>query len=384
MKIALAPDSFKGSLSAPDACRALQRGAARVFPDAEFVQIPLADGGEGTLDALLAGAGGRVKTQVVRGPLGDAVEARWGILPDGRALIEMAQASGLGLVEPQRHDALKASSFGTGQLIKAALDAGCRTILLAIGGSATTDGGVGALNALGLSTRDKRDRALPPGGAALAELAQFDLKFWDARLEKTDFIVLCDVDNSLYGASGAAHVYAAQKGATGNRQIEQLDDALRHYAAITQRFIGQDYSSHAGAGAAGGMGFGMLAFCNAQMKSGIEVILDAVQFAEKISQCDLILTGEGALDAQTLNGKTVAGVCRLARQHHVPTIALGGIVELSDTQMDELGLVSAFSLTNGPQTLDFCVGNASELLANSTERVLRLWKFARSFSVQAR
>ena len=389
MKIALAPDSFKGSLSAPDACRALQRGAERVFPNAEFVQIPLADGGEGTLDALLAGAGGRVKTQVVRGPLGDAVEARWGILPDGRALIEMAQASGLDLVEPRRRDALKASSFGTGQLIKAALDAGCRTILLAIGGSATTDGGVGALNALGLSTRDKRDRALPPGGAALAELAQFDLKFWDARLAKTEFTVLCDVDNSLYGASGAAHVYAAQKGATGNGQkgatgngqIEQLDDALRHYAAMTQQFIGQDYSGHAGAGAAGGVGFGMLAFCNAQMKSGIEVILDAVQFAEKISQCDLILTGEGALDAQTLNGKTVAGVCRLARQHHVPTIALGGIVELSDAQMDELGLISAFSLTNGPQTLDFCVNNASELLTNSTERILRLWKFAQSVSV---
>lgn len=376
MKIVLAPDSFKGSLSALEVCQALEEGARRVLPAAEFVTIPLADGGEGTLDALLAGAGGELQTQVVRGPLGDAVTARWGILPDGRAVIEMAQASGLGLVAPHRRNALEASSFGTGQLIKAALDVGCRAVILGIGGSATTDGGLGALSALGLHARDERDRVLPPGGAALARLASLDLKFLDQRLAKTDFTVLCDVTNPLYGPDGAAHVYAAQKGAT-EAEVEQLDQALRHYAKVTTDFVGRDNSSHAGAGAAGGLGFAMLAFCNTQMRSGIDVILETTQFAAKIALADLILTGEGALDAQTLNGKTIAGACRLARAQSVPVIALSGTVKLTGDQMSELGLISAFPLIDGPRSLEFCVKNAADLLSDSTERALRLWNFAR-------
>ncbi len=372
MKIVLAPDSFKGSMSAPQVCDALEAGARRVFPDAEFVSIPLADGGEGTLDALLAGAGGRKKSCVVRGPLGEAVEAHWGILPDGRAVIEMAQASGLDLVAPARRNALTASSFGTGQLIKAALDSGCREIIVGIGGSATTDGGIGALTALGLCARDSRDRVLPYGGAALVSLATLDPKFLDARLAKCAFTVLCDVTNSLHGTNGAAYVYGAQKGASV-AEIEQLDAALKHYADITARFIGRDNRDAAGAGAAGGMGFGMLSFCNAQMRSGIDVILEATQFAGKIKGADLLLTGEGALDAQTLNGKTVAGACHLARHAGVAAIAFGGAVRLSGPHMDELGLLSAFSLTDGPRDLDFCMNRGADLLADSVERALRLW-----------
>ncbi len=376
MRIALAPDSFKGSLSAPEVCRALQNGAARVFPGAHFVSIPLADGGEGTLDALVVGAGGRFKTCVVRGPLGAAVEARWGILPDGRAVIEMAEASGLGLIEATKRDALAASSHGTGQLIRAALDAGCRSIALAIGDSATTDGGLGALNALGLYARDDRERALKPGGAGLAALASLDAKFLDARLQKTEIAVLCDVDNPLCGPRGAAHVYAAQKGAS-EQQVEQLDAALRHYAMIAARWAGADYSDRAGAGAAGGLGFGLLTFCKAHLQAGAEVVLEALGFTDRIAGCDLILTGEGAIDAQTLNGKTIAGVCQIARQSRVPVIAIGGAVKLSGAQMDELGLLTAFSLANEPSDLNYCLRNAADLVALSTERALRLWRATR-------
>ena len=372
MKIVLAPDSFKGSLRAVEACHALEEGAKRVFPHAEFIRIPLADGGEGTLDALLMGANGRMRTQIVRGPLGDPVEARWGILPDGRAVIEMAQACGLDLVQREKRDALAASSFGVGQLINAALNAGCRSVILGIGGSATTDGGIGALSALGLYARDKRDRELPPGGGGLEHLQTLDLKFFDSRVANTGFTVLCDVTNPLCGPTGAAQIYGAQKGAN-SAEIEQLDAGLRHLAKVTEDFVGRDNSSHAGAGAAGGMGFAMLAFCGAQIHSGIDIILEVTGFAEKINNADLILTGEGALDAQTLNGKTISGACRIAQIQKIPVVAIGGTVRLSGTQMNDLGLLSAFSLTEGPCNLNFCVEHATMLLTNATERALRLY-----------
>ena len=373
MKIVVAPDSFKGSMSALQVCQAIKSGVIRAFPHAEIIEIPLADGGEGTLDALLTGAGGAQKTTIVRGPLGQPVEAHWGILPSGQAIIEMAQASGLNLVAPAKRDALRASSYGTGQLIKTALDAGCREIILGIGGSATTDGGLGALTALGLNARDDRERALEPGGASLLGLSTIDLKFLDPRLENTNFTVLCDVTNPLHGSAGAAHIYGAQKGAS-SQEIALLDNALEHFANVTTDFVGHDYRSHAGAGAAGGIGFGMLAFCNTQMRSGIDVILQATRFAEKIENADLVITGEGALDNQTLNGKTIAGACRAARQSQVPVIAFGGAVRLNASQMDELGLVSAFSLTDGPRDLEFCVQNGRHLLSDSVERAVRLLK----------
>ena len=362
-------------MTAMQACVALEIGARRVFADAQFVSVPLADGGEGTLDALVTGAGGMVKTRTVRGPLGDPVEARWAILPTGQAVIEMAEASGLTLVASTQRDAVAASSFGTGQLIKAALDAGCRDIILGIGGSATSDGGLGALGALGLHARDRRDRILAPGGVALNQLATIDPKFFDARLDKTKITVLCDVSNPLHGPNGAAHVYAAQKGASP-AQIEQLDAALAHYADVTAKLIGTDRRAHAGAGAGGGIGFGMLAFCRATMRSGVDVILEATQFATKIADADLVLTGEGALDAQTLNGKTISGACRIARQFNVPVVAFGGAVRLSATQMDELGLTSAFTLVDAPSDLNFCLNNAIPLLSDSVERALRLWHSA--------
>ncbi|MBW3637950.1 MAG: glycerate kinase [Armatimonadetes bacterium] len=371
MKIVLAPDSFKGSLSSPQACAAMETGARRVFPDAEIIAVPLADGGEGTLEALVDGAGGFFKTARVQNPLGGSIEARWGILPDGKGVIEMAQASGLTLIPSEKRDALRASSYGTGQLIKAALDAGCREILVGIGGSATTDGGAGALTALGVMLRDESDVILPPGGASLLNLKGIDLRFSDARIPKAKFTVLSDVSNPLCGPNGAARVYGPQKGATA-QDVEILDAALANFAAVAREEVGRDYANESGAGAAGGMGFGLMAFCGAQVRSGIEVVLEAAQLEAKLRGADFVLTGEGALDAQTFNGKTIAGVCIAAKSQNVPVVGFGGKIDLNGAQLDGLGLLSAFSVADGPRDLESCLHNAAPLLETAVERALRL------------
>lgn len=373
MKIVCAPDSFKSSLSAIEVCQALQNGARRVFPAAQIELCPLADGGEGTLDCLIQSANGFLKTTRVRDPLGQSIEAKWGILPDGKAVIEMARASGLTLISPEKRDAKRASTFGTGQLIQAALRARCREILIGIGGSATTDGGSGALTALGAHFRDDKNVVLSPGGAALVHLKTLDLRFFEPKLQRAQITLLCDVSNPLCGENGAARIYGPQKGAAPH-DVEILDAALSNFARVARQQTGADFSNHSGAGAAGGLAFGLMAFCGAKVRSGIEVVLEAANFEEKLRGAALVLTGEGALDAQTLHGKVVAGVCRAANAQQIPVIAFGGKVDLSGAQMDELGLKSAFSILDGPRDLDFCVQNAAQLLANATERVLRLWK----------
>lgn len=375
MKIVLAPDSFKGSLSAPQACAAMKRGIQRALPDAQILEIPLADGGEGTLDALLLGAGGVRRTAHVRGPLDESIDADWGFLPDGTAVIELAQASGLTFTAPDQtapdqRDPLRASTFGTGQLVRAALDAGARRFLIALGGSATTDGATGLLSALGARFFDARDCVLPPGGAALSRLARIDLKFFDPRLEKCQFIALCDVSNPLCGPTGAAPIFSPQKGATP-AQVQQLDSALSHFAQLTAHRLGRDLSAHPGAGAAGGTGFGLLSYLNAQMQPGIEAVLEASNFAAKLEGADVVLTGEGSLDSQTLSGKAVAGVCRAAHSKAVPVIALAGSITLSGPQMNQLGLKTAFSIADGPRDLSDCFQNAAALLENASERVGR-------------
>ena len=373
MKIVIAPDGFKGSLTAPEVCRALEVGVRRVWDEAEIVALPLADGGEGTLEALLSTTGGLLKTTRVQGPLGDPVEARWGILPNGKAIIEMAQASGLTLVAPNKRDAGRASSFGTGQLIKAALDAGCREIIVGVGGSATSDGGTGALTALGLWLRDKRNRALSAGGVALANLSAVDARFLDARLTQSKIVVLCDVSNPLLGTQGAARVYGPQKGALP-ATIEALDAGLQQWADVAAAVQNEDWSGQPGAGAAGGLAFGLIAFCGATLRSGIDFVLEANDFRTALENADLVLTGEGTLDNQTLSGKAVAGVCRLASLQNVPVIAFGGAVRLSGHEMDRLGLLSAFSLANGPLTLGECLENSFDLLSAAAERTLRIIK----------
>lgn len=377
LTLLIAPDSLKGSLSAWQAAKSLERGARRALGEGiKCFLVPLADGGEGTVQAILQGTGGTLQHSKVRGPLGEIVIAQWAILKDGRAVLEMAQASGLTLMPPEKRDALRASSYGTGQLILAALNASCRHIMLGIGGSATTDGASGLLQALGARFFDENGHQLPLGGAALADLHSIDLTNLDGRLRDCQIEVLCDVSNPLHGPQGAAFIYGPQKGATPE-QVQFLDAALQNFADVAARTTGKDYRDYRGAGAAGGLGFGLLSFLGAQLRPGIEAVLEAANFQEKLESADLVLTAEGSLDSQTLSGKTIAGVCRAARKakngRGVPVIAFGGSVSLSGAQMAELGLKSAFALPDAPLSLEICMANADELLATAAERALRLW-----------
>jgi glycerate kinase len=377
----LAPDSLKGALSATDACLAMQRGVQRTLASTrneEFTTIsfPLADGGEGTVEAFARGAGGEIRSVTVRNPLSDVVQGQWLLLPDGRAVIEMAQASGLTLVPAAKRRATQASSYGTGELIRAALDAGCREILVGIGGSATTDGGTGALQALGVQFLSENGSALPVGGAALEKLSTVDTSAIDSRLAQTTIRVLCDVTNPLFGESGAAHVYGPQKGASP-ADVRLLDAALRRYAQVTSTHIGRDLSHVPGAGAAGGIGFGLLAFCNAQLVPGIDVVLETAQFAQKLESADLVLTAEGAIDAQTPHGKALAGIARVARNARggsgVPVVAFGGAVKLRGEQLRQMGIVAALPLADAPMTLEYSMANAAQLLEDAVERAVSLW-----------
>jgi len=371
VKIVLAPDSFKGSLSSPNVCAAMKRGVLRVLPDAHIESVPLADGGEGTLDALLESSGGIRKSGMVRGPLGEEIEAHWGILPDGTAIIECAQAAGLPLVPPEKRDVLRASSYGMGQQIMAALDAGARQFWIGLGGSATNDGGTGILSALGARFFDERDCVLSSSGD-LERLARIETRFLDSRLERCDFTCLSDVSNPLCGDEGASRVFAPQKGATSS-DVERLERGLLRLADVCQTQFGQDKRDFPGAGAAGGLGFGLMTFLQASMRPGIDAVLEASRFEEKIAGAALVLTGEGSLDEQTLRGKTIAGVCRMAQKSGVPVVALGGRVALSGNQLDGLGLLSAFSLADGPRELSYCLEHGAQLLESVTERALRLW-----------
>lgn len=376
--ILIAPDSLKGSLTAIQAADALEQGAKHALGEQiSCCTVPLADGGEGTVQALLCGAGGALQHSPVHDPLGEMVVAQWALLEGGCAILEMAQASGLTLVSPEKRDALRASSFGTGELILAALNAGCRKIMLGIGGSATTDAGIGALAALGARFFDKNGALLPPGGAFLHDVRKISTALLDPRLRDCEINILCDVTNPLHGPNGAAQIYGPQKGATPE-QVQILDAGLQNFADVTARTTGTDYRQFPGAGAAGGIGFGLMSFLGAQLRPGIEAVLEAARFAEKLESADLVLTAEGALDAQTLSGKTIAGVCQAARNaksgRGVPVIAFGGAVQLTGKQLDEVGLLSAFSLTNAPLSLDDCIKHAAELLTDAAERALRLWQ----------
>jgi glycerate kinase len=355
----------------------MERGARRALGStlANFISVPLADGGEGTVAALQQGAGGTAQTDMVRGPLGDPVAGEWALLPDGRAVIEMAQASGLTLIAPERRDAARASSFGTGELILAALDYGCRELLIGIGGSATTDGGAGALQALGARLLDAQNKALAPGGIALQYLNTIDLSGLDERLQDVKVTVLCDVSNPLCGPNGAAHIYGPQKGAAP-ATVEQLDAALGRFARIAGDTMGSDLQHEPGAGAAGGMGFGLMTFLNARLRPGIEVVLEATRFEEKLETADFVLTAEGSIDAQTRFGKALCGVANAARRakgsRGVPVVAFGGTVKLSGAELHEMGIAAALPLPNGPMSLEECVARADDLLSDAAERAVRL------------
>lgn len=377
MKIVIAPDSFKDSLSGQGVADAIALGLAEVWPDAQLITCPMADGGEGTVKAVLAARESRLCWNEVHGPFGTPVDARWCWLPDNHtAIIEMAEASGLQLVPMDHRNACTSSTFGTGEVIRAALDEGAKRVILAMGGSATNDGGAGAMQALGVKLLDARGRPLPPGGLALGRLASIDLSDIDPRLSSVSFDIASDVNNPLCGAQGASVIYGPQKGATPE-QVEQLDRALVHFADHCAKVLGKDVRDEPGSGAAGGLGFAAKAFLGAQFKVGVEVVAELVGLAELVEGADLVITGEGCLDVQTLHGKAPFGVARIARERGVPVIVIAGTLGEDYQQLYDHGVDAAFALPSGPMTLEQACDDAPCLLRERATDIARVWQIAR-------
>lgn len=372
MRIVVAPDSYKGSVSALQVAEAMARGIRRIFPHSEVVRVPVADGGEGTVEAMICAAGGQLRHTEVTAPLGDRVLAHWGVLGDGRtAVIEMAAASGLTLVPRDRLDPRISTSFGTGELIRAALDAGLRRIILGIGGSATNDGGVGMAQALGVSFLDSKGTPLAAGGAALAGLAQIDLGKLDSRLGETELIVACDVDNPLSGPRGASAVFGPQKGASAT-VVQELDAALSHFAQIARQATGRDVALAAGAGAAGGLGAGLLFFTPAQLRPGVEIVLEAANFAERLQGARFVLTGEGRTDFQTACGKAPVGVARHAKAAGLPVFCLSGGIGQGADEVLQHGIDAVLSICDRPMTLEESMRDGEALIEAATARLCRI------------
>jgi len=379
MHIIITPDSFKGSLSAVGVANAMECGIKRVFPEAKTYKLPIADGGEGTVEALVMATKGSVVTHQVMGPLQENTDACFGLLGDGKtAVIEMAAASGLPLVPMKRRDPRLTTTYGTGQLIKAALDKGIRKLIIGIGGSATNDGGAGMAQALGVKFLDKDGVELKFGGIHLAQLKQIDCSGIDPRLFETEILVACDVENPLCGPNGASAVYGPQKGAT-DEMVKDLDAALLHFSRAAEQATGKDIAMLPGAGAAGGLGAGLLYFTNAQLRPGIEIILTTMAFEKLLPGAAFVLTGEGCTDYQTAFGKAPVGIARLANKYNVPTICLSGGLGKEYQAVYKEGIAAAASMVSGPLALEECMARAEELLEDGTERLGRLLKVGSGF-----
>lgn len=379
MRVVVAPQSLKGSLSAAEAGQAIARGVSEVYPDAEISIVPVADGGEGTTQALVDASGGRLVQREVTGPLGTPVRAFLGLMGDGRtAAIEMAASSGLPLVPPERRDPRVTTTYGVGELILAALDKGCTRFIIGIGGSATNDGGAGMAQALGARLLDAQGKELPFGGAALAALERIEIDRMDARLQQCSFEIASDVTNPLCGPTGASAVYGPQKGATP-AMVAELDAALAHYAQIIERDLGLAVHEIPGAGAAGGLGAGLLAFLHATMRPGARIVLEAVRLEEQIRGADLVITAEGRLDSQTAYGKSVGAVAALAKQYGLPVLAIAGSLEENYQEIYNLGIDGIAVLPSSPMTLAEAMEQAARLTGEATERALRIFRAGASF-----
>lgn len=372
MKIIIAPDSFKESLPAAAVAQAIAAGIKIAAPEAEVVCVPMADGGEGTLDAVLTVTGGERRELTVADALGRPRKAFWGWLPDQTGVIEMASAAGLEHVAPSDRNPLKADTYGVGELIQSALDAGAKRIVLTAGGSATNDGGTGMLRALGMTLLDDTGTVLPSGPEALLRLAHIDVSGLDARLQTVDMVVATDVRNPLCGPNGASAIFGPQKGATPE-MVQMLDQALAKLATITAQTTGTDCQHDPGAGAAGGLGFAAMAWMGAKTRPGVEVVAELAKLEQAIAGADLVFTGEGRMDAQTLQGKTPWGVMQIAKSHQVPVIALAGSLGDGYQALYEAGLTAAFSLANGPMDLSLAFKQAANLLQARSTDVMRLW-----------
>ncbi|KFZ38091.1 glycerate kinase [Shewanella mangrovi] len=378
MKIVIAPDSFKESLSALEVADEIAAAFALHLPDAQFVKVPVADGGEGTVQSMVDATGGQIIHKTVTGPMGKPVNAHYGILGadssfgENTAVIEMAAASGLHHVRAGERNPLLSSTHGTGELICDALDRGIRHIILGLGGSATNDAGAGMIQALGYRLLDSEGRELAPGGASLATLQCIDASGRHPALSECSFDVACDVDNPLCGERGASAIFGPQKGAT-QAMVQQLDAALAHFAdtAIAQGF--SDASQEAGAGAAGGMGFGVMTFLQGQLRPGVDIVMQAVGLAEKVAGADLVITGEGRIDGQTVFGKTPMGVLRVARQHQVPVIGIAGCLGDGAEKMLEQGMSAIFDIIPAASDLQQALANAKPNLHRAASNVAAVW-----------
>ncbi|MFQ9909484.1 MAG: glycerate kinase [Acutalibacter sp.] len=370
-KILLVPDSFKGTLSSRQVCQVMAGQLRRFFPQAQVKSIPVADGGEGSVEAFLAAAGGERRTRTVTGPFGEPVEAFYGILGDGRtAVIEMAACAGLPLAEG-RLNPERATTYGVGELLLAAKEAGCTKAILGLGGSCTNDGGVGAAAALGAKFTRADGAAFIPTGGTLGEIAALDVSPVVQALQGMELTAMCDIDNPLYGEAGAAAVFAPQKGADA-AMVARLDAGLRHLGQVAARCLGWDFSHLPGAGAAGGLGFGMAAFCGAQLCMGIDAVLDAVGFDSLLPGTDMVFTGEGKIDSQSARGKVVSGVAARCRKAGVPVVAVVGQIDQGFEEMYQQGLTAVFSINRAAQPFAESRFHAGENLALTMENIARL------------
>ncbi|EPK7359057.1 glycerate 2-kinase [Kluyvera intermedia] len=360
MKIVIAPDSYKESLSATEVAQAIEKGFREIFPEAQFVSVPVADGGEGTVEAMIAATQGRAVTSIVTGPLGEAVEAQWGISGDGHtAFIEMAAASGLALVPPELRNPLITTSYGTGELILQALESGVKNIIIGIGGSATNDGGAGMVQALGAKLCDANGADIGFGGGSLMSLNKIDISRLDARLQACSIRVACDVTNPLTGESGASFIFGPQKGAT-EAMIRELDHNLDHFAEVIKKSLRVDVKDVPGSGAAGGMGAALMAFLGADLRSGIEIVTQALNLEEHIHDCTLVVTGEGRLDSQSIHGKVPVGVASVAKKYHKPVIGIAGSLTRDVGIVHQYGIDSVFSVLNRIGSLEEAFRDAAD------------------------
>ena len=376
MRLIIAPDKFKGSMSAREAAVMIAEGVKTVYPEADTIMLPLSDGGEGLVDTLVSGRNGLFQESIVTGPLGKKVKARWGLIDQGKtAVIEMAEASGLALVPEELRNPSLTTTYGTGELIKAALDKNCSRLIIGIGGSATNDGGAGMARALGAVFNDKEGQELREGGAALLNLEQIDISQIDGRIKNAKFIVASDVDNPLTGPQGASFTYGPQKGATP-QMAKLLDQALSRFAAVVKKDLGCDLTKVKGAGAAGGLGAGLIAFLDAELQPGLDLVLNQLKFNSLMHGCSLVITGEGKLDQQSLHGKVPIGVAIRSCKFKVPVLALTGALLADSSELHKAGITAAFAIADGPLSVEESIKRGPELLKRKTEELMYLWKAA--------
>ena len=382
MKIVIAPDSFKESLSAFEVASAIERGFQKVFPDIQTIKIPMADGGEGTVDTLVKGTGGKFIKKEVTGPTGTRVEAKFGILGDGHtAVIEMAAASGIHLVPQEKRNPLWLTTRGTGELILAALDEGVKKIIIGLGGSATNDGGAGMAKALGVKLLDKHGNDIPDGGGYLTKIASIDISALDPRLNEVTIEAACDVNVPLLGKNGASAIFFFNDAAT-TEMIEELDKNLAHYARKIKEYLGRDVADVPGAGAAGGLGAGLLAFLDAKLRNGIEIVLEVTKFREIVQDADFVITGEGKIDGQTIYGKTPIGVAKVAKEYDIPVIGIAGTLTRDSRIVYDYGIDALFSIVPGIIPESESMENAAEYIENLAANIAALLKISRQIIVR--